>query len=220
LSVRSDRLRSLGEMAAGIAHALNQPLLGVRGLAEHSLIAMDRKWNVTEDKLRLRLTQIVDQSDRMSHIIEQVRMFAREAGGDDLGTVDVNEAVESAMSMVTAQFSSHGLELTLELGDGLPSVEANLFSLEEVLLNLVTNARHAVEEQAATCLDPRVIVSTALAGDDDTERVKIEVADNGTGIDPGILERVFDPFFTTKDPDKGTGLGLAISKSIVEQFRR
>ena len=221
LSMRSDRLRSLGEMAAGIAHELNQPLMGVRGLAEHCLIALSRRWILTEDKLRQRLSAIVEQSDRMSHIIEHVRMFAREAGGDAAQPVDVNEVVHSALGMISAQFGSHGLQLECELGDDLPSVEANQFSLEEVLLNLINNARDAVEDDGSRTgsVGPRVLVRTTVAGEQgDGQRVRIDVADNGAGIRPEILEKVFDPFFTTKDPDKGTGLGLSISKSIVEEY--
>lgn len=90
--------------------------------------------------------------------------------------------------MFGAQFSSHGVELKLELSLDLPSVEANLFSLGEVLINLVNNARYAVEEQAAsTQADPRVLVRTALAEKNGTRQVEIEIVDNGTGIDPAIL---------------------------------
>ena len=133
LSMRSDRLRSLGEMAAGIAHELNQPLVGVRGLAEHILIAMDRGWDLTEEKLRDRLTRVVEQADRMVHIIEHVRMFAREAGRPNPVPVQANDVVRSGMEMLGAQFRSHGLELASELSEGLPLVFANPFSLEEVI---------------------------------------------------------------------------------------
>ena len=221
LSMRSDRLRSLGEMAAGIAHELNQPLVGVRGLAEHNLIAMDRGWDLPEEKLRERLAQIVEQADRMVHIIEHVRMFAREAGKADVSQVQVNDVVRSGMELLDAQFRSHGVELDCEPAEDLPRVLANPFSLEEVILNLLSNARDAVESRAeeGEGLSPgRVLLRTGLDGKGPETRVRIEIEDNGVGIPPDILPKVFDPFFTTKDPDKGTGLGLAISRSIVEEF--
>jgi len=125
--------------------------------------------------------------------------------------------VTAAADLLQAQFRSHGLELAEELAEDLPPVLANPFSLEEVFLNLLTNARDAVEERDAGG-SGWVRVRTALLEEDGGAVVCIEVEDNGTGIDPEIVERIFDPFFTTKGPDRGTGLGLSISKSIVEQL--
>ena len=223
LSMRSDRLRSLGEMAAGIAHELNQPLVGVRGLAEHVLIGLDRGWDLPEEKLRGRMTRIVEQADRMVHIIEHVRLFAREAGKPDLSPVQVNDVAQSVVDMLGAQFRSHGMELNCEPAEGLPRVLANPFSLEEVVINLLNNARDAVEDLPKQESEPspgrgRVRVRTGLDGTGSALRVKIEVADTGVGIPQDVLSRIFDPFFTTKDPDKGTGLGLSVSKSIIETF--
>ena len=221
LSMRSDRLRSLGEMAAGIAHELNQPLVGVRGLAEHILIGLDRKWQLTEQVLRDRMGRIVEQSDRMVHIIEHIRMFAREADNPEVSQVPINDVVQSAVDLLGAQFRSHGLELQVSLADESPTVLANRFSLEEVLINLLSNARDAVESRRQR--DPTASVLIRLCtetqeGTAESNSVQIEVADSGDGIPKDILARIFDPFFTTKDPDKGTGLGLSISKSIVEQL--
>ncbi|MDP6775357.1 MAG: ATP-binding protein [Candidatus Latescibacteria bacterium] len=218
LSMRGDRLRSLGEMAAGIAHELNQPLVGVRGLAEHVLIAMERGWDLSRGKLEDRLRRIVDQADRMVHIIQHVRMFAREAGKKEVSPVEINDVVRSGMDMLDAQFKSHGVHLRAELADGLPCVLANPFSLEEVLINLLNNSRDAVEErlgEKGESQDGRVVVRTRASSGD---RIEIEVEDNGTGIPEEAVARVFDPFFTTKDPDRGTGLGLSVSRSIVEEF--
>ena len=221
LLVRSDRLRSLGEMAAGIAHELNQPLSGVRGLAEHILIGMQRGWQLSADTLRDRVERIVEQADRMVHIIEHIRLFAREAGKPERTVVQVNEVVDSAIDLLGAQFRSHGLELGCELGEGLSPVRANPFSLEEVLLNLLSNARDAVEEQPqeeGAVSQGRVQVRTSMHGSGAGLQVHIEVSDTGVGIAEEVRARMFDPFFTTKDPDKGTGLGLAISRSIVEEL--
>ena len=135
-------------MAAGIAHELNQPLVGVRGLAAHILNGMDRGWELGEEKIRQRIFKIVEQADRMVHIIEHVRMFAREAGKPELSPLQVNEVVRSAMDMLGAQFRSHGVDLDCELAEDLPLVVANPFSLEEVILNLLNNARDAVGGRA------------------------------------------------------------------------
>ena len=103
----------------------------------------------------------------------------------------------------------------------LPAVLANAYSLEEVLINLLNNARDAVEDrmqQDDTLSDPRIHIRTRQARNGQASWVTIEVEDTGKGIPPEIISKVFEPFFTTKDPDKGTGLGLSVSKSIVENF--
>ena len=224
LSLRSDRLRSLGEMAAGIAHELNQPLTGIRGFAEFIQISLDRGWALTPEKLRDRVARIVEQADRMTHIIEHVRMFSREAGRPEVRPVSVNEVARSAMDLLMVQFQSRGMDLASDLAEGLPPVSVNPFSLEEVLLNLLVNARDAVEQRLGAKPHPtdeaagRVVLRTKSEGADDGRVVLIEVIDRGGGIPEAVLPRVFEPFFTTKGLDKGTGLGLPISKSIVEQF--
>lgn len=219
-SVRMDRLLSLGEMAAGMAHELNQPLSGVRGLAEHLLIAMDRDWNISKEKSREKFKLIVEQADRMTHIIEHVRMFAREAGKPEVRAVDINDVVVSAISLLGEQFRVHGLTLKSELTDGLPPVLVNPFSLEEVILNLLSNARDAVEERmkADQAASSEILLRTCLDKENKKRPVKIQVIDRGIGISDELIPKIVDPFFTTKEPDKGTGLGLSICESITEQF--
>ena len=141
--------------------------MGVRGLAEHILIGLDRGWDLDEDKLRDRVGRIVEQADRMAHIIEHIRLFSREGGRVERSPVQVNEVVHAAVDMLGAQFRSRGLELYCELGKDLPLVAANPFSLEEVVLNLLTNARDAVEAQLQedTSQDSgRVLVRTVVEG--------------------------------------------------------
>ena len=221
LDLRTDRLRSLGEMAAGIAHELNQPLVGVRGLAEHFLISLERGWSLPDEKIRDRSSLIVQQADRMVHIIEHIRMFAREAGTPKTELAQVNDVVQSVLVMVEAQFRAHSLGLVVTLADDLPDVCLNRYSLEEVVLNLLSNARDAVEERLqgdGKSPSARIEVRTSVDADGEAPTVKIEVEDNGVGFPPELMDRAFDPFFTTKGPDKGTGLGLSISRSIAREF--
>ncbi len=221
LSMRSDRLRSLGEMAAGIAHELNQPLVGVRGLAEHLLIAQDRGWNLDAQTIRKKVATIIEQADRMTHIIDHIRIFAREAGKPEFRPVNINDVIETGTHLISAQFALHGLSLEKKLVVNPPQVMANPFTLEEVVLNLLANARDAVEERLSTEPDmksPGVFLRTDVFPTHTPTHVSIEICDNGSGIPDEIREKIFDPFFTTKAPDKGTGLGLAISKTIIEDF--
>jgi len=215
MTMHSDRLRSLGEMAAGIAHELNQPLTGVRGLAEHAIIGFEKGWKLDEGKLRGQLQKIVEQADRMVHIIQHVRTFARTNDRLELQVVEINGMVQSALSLLATQFRSRGLKLEIALADDLPPVQANKFSLEEVLFNLLSNARYAAEHRDKTDgAQGQIKVSTGISGDG---WVEISVEDNGVGIPPETLTKIFEPFFTTKEPNEGTGLGLSISQSIIEE---
>ncbi len=218
LQINSDRLRSLGEMATGVAHELNQPLVGVRGLAEHVLIAMDRGWDMDEERLRVKLEAIVEQADRMTQIIEHIRNFAREAGEATVHTLSLNDVVNSATELMRAQLRSHGIELELVLDDDLPEIVANPYSLEEVIFGLMINARDAVEEQMEQSApeSPSITIKTSADSSDGKPQVLLSVIDNGIGVPENLLPEVFEPFFTTKKPGLGTGLGLPTAKAIVE----
>ena len=222
LRMRSDRLRSLGEMAAGIAHELNQPLVGVRGFAELILHSMDNGLEISKDVIRSNTGTIVEQADRMVHIINHVRLFARDADSIETSIVDLNDVVRSGTSMLMAQFNSHGLLLENDLSPHELPVKVNPYSVEEVIFNLLSNARHSLGEKKETAGDeyrPCVRVITRKLAVNGSDVVTLKIADNGTGIPGHAAEKIFDPFFTTKDPDKGTGLGLSICKSIVESFQ-
>ena len=222
LTTRTDRLRSLGEMAAGIAHELNQPLGGIRGLAEHLLLGIKRGWGHSEEQTSEKLQRILEQADRMSHVIEHVRIFSRDAGKPETRPIDVNEVVESALELLEVQLRAHVIDVRRELDPVLPPVMANPFSLEEVVLNCLTNARDAIEERREEGIAPdspqRITLRTRREERDGGEKVVLEVRDTGCGVPVDRRERIFDPFFTTKGPDRGTGLGLSISRSIVEDL--
>ena len=218
---RADRLRSLGQLAAGIAHELNQPLVGVRGIAEHLLIGINRGWDLSDAKLREKLTLIVGQADRMSHIIQRVRMFASDAGKPETSCVQVNDVVTAAVSMLGPQLRTRGIKLDCELAQSIPLIQVNPMSLEEVLLNLVVNAADALTEltgNLATSTPQRILVRTQTDRHHDNNLVVIQVVDRGVGIPEDLLDKVFEPFLTTKDPDRGTGLGLAICEDLIGQM--
>jgi signal transduction histidine kinase len=219
--MRSDRLRSLGEMAAGIAHELNQPLVGVRGLAEIVLLNIGNGQKPLTDMIQKNVSRIVEQADRMVHIINHVRLFAREAGKVETSRVDLNEVVRSGIDILDAQFKAHGLMLETVFSTCLLPVLVNPYSVEEVILNMLSNSRDALDkklQQSPEGFLPTIQISTQLVRTDAAPVVRLIIKDNGIGIPFDNAEKIFDPFFTTKDPDKGTGLGLSISKTIIEDF--
>lgn len=220
LRLRADRLVSLGQMAGGIAHELNQPLVGVRGLAEHLLIARQRSWNLSNEDVEHSLHLIMEQADRMSHVIDHVRRFAREAGRGQAQPVQLNEVALSCLELLRTQFQSHGLDIEMELAEHLPYILANPFSLEEIIYNLLNNARDAVEEKYASTGPsmPPIRIRTERQDRDGKSYACLQVIDQGTGIPENLLEHLFEPFFTTKEPDRGTGLGLPICEAIVKEW--
>ena len=148
---------------------------------------------------------IVEQSDRMAHIVEHVRRFAGEAGSPDVSAVQVNDVVQSAIGMIGSQLRARGIEVAVETEADLPLVQINPFSLEEVVLSLLTNARDAVEQagRADGAAEESVMVRVRTHGGE--AGVEVVVEDRGAGIREELLDRVFEPFFTTKAPDRGTG---------------
>ena len=221
LRVHSDRLRSLGEMAAGIAHELNQPLVGVRGMAELIVLSAENERGFSREKTRKKAAIILEQADRMVHIIQHVRLFARESGQPETSVVDLNDVVQSGIGLLKTQFRAHGLRLETAPAHMQLPVRINPYSVEEVLLNLLTNARDALETQKQTdgpSFSPRIRIATFYAYRNGAATAGFKVEDNGGGIPTEIGERIFDPFFTTKGPDKGTGLGLSICKTIIEDL--
>ncbi|MCE5264027.1 MAG: GHKL domain-containing protein [Deltaproteobacteria bacterium] len=207
-----DRLAALGTLAAGIAHELNQPLNTIRVVTDGFLFGRTEGWPLDPEELFEGLEMISKQVARMDKVIRNVRNFAREerdAGGE---RATANEAIENVFSMIGRQIESHGIRVERDLDPALPLLKVSLSELEQVVMNLIVNARQALD---------------AISGGSKTLRVRtgsreravfIEVSDNGGGIPGELLEKIFDPFFTTKAAGKGTGLGLSICQSIVGKY--
>ena len=207
-----DRLTALGTLAAGIAHELNQPLNTIRVVTEGLLFGRDEGWPLDSEELYESMELISRQVMRMDKVIQSVRNFSREDGGQTVENVNANEAVENVFSIIGRQIEAHGIRLEKDLDPELPSFRANLNELEQVLMNLIVNARQALDEsrRSSKILGVRTGCRDGL--------VLIEVSDNGAGVPEPLLEKIFEPFFTTKGVGKGTGLGLSISQSIVSKF--
>lgn len=219
--MQSSRLVSLGQMAAGVAHELNQPLTTISLLAERVELRQERGMEVTDQMQAQWARAIVEQVDRMSGIINHLRAFSRDRSHDLHSEVAVNDVVEGALKMTGAQLKSQGIEVHLDLGADLPPVLGEPFRLEQVLLNLIRNSQDAMEERLDPDGEPEgdirekaLAIRTRRRGDGN-EEVTLEVEDSGVGMSEETRLLLFQPFFTTKDPDKGTGLGLSISHTIV-----
>ena len=207
------RLATVGEMSAGIAHELNQPLTAVANYAQacDRLLALPDP-DITE--IREALRQITAQAVRAGDIIRRLRMLAR----NDLvqrKLTDVNVLVEELQELILLDAKAYGVTYKIDLTPDLPRVEADEAQVQQVIVNLVRNAIEALSQAAdATTGSPEISVSTRLSRQSDVE---IAVCDNGPGLAPAVIARLFDPFCSTKP--NGTGLGLAISRTIVKSHQ-
>ncbi len=215
---QNERLQSIGTLAAGIAHEVNNPLAFIRSnlsqlhalgeRAESHRPGETVKWPEELCDLRQIAEETLDGIGRIERIVADMRGLAtaREAGSDPFAPVRVNDVVRDAIRLADlARAPTRALRTELE--EGLPSVLGSAERLVQALLNLLVNAKHAVEKSQ----EPHIAVHTQLC----EGAVEICVCDNGPGVEAEHQERIFDPFFTTKGPDRGTGLGLAIAYDIV-----
>jgi two-component system sensor kinase FixL len=204
---RVARLATMGEMAAGLAHEVNQPLTAITAYARACEHYLDGP-RPDIDEVRSALREIVAEGHRAGEVIRRLRQMVRSDLPDERSTLDVNDLIEELRILLTADARVHRTELELALPADLPQISANGAQLQQVVLNLARNAFEAVQEMPET--ERRVEIATAIREGE----IEIRVSDNGPGIAPQIRERLFDPFASTKGA--GTGLGLAISHTIVK----
>ncbi|SHI82408.1 sensor histidine kinase [Desulfofundulus thermosubterraneus] len=204
--IQSAKLAAIGEMAAGVAHELNNPMTVILGNAQ----MLHRELGSGHPAFQL-LQDIVTCGLRCKKIIQNLLTFARH----DLPAVaptDLNEVVERVLSLVKYQINRNGIKVQTDLAPDLPRVAANGQQLDQVLINLLLNARDALEGVER---ERYIRIGTGVRrGENGRRYVFAAVRDNGQGISPKNVSRVFDPFFTTKEASRGTGLGLSVSLGI------
>jgi C4-dicarboxylate-specific signal transduction histidine kinase len=204
--VQAGKLATLGELTTGIAHELNNPLNNI-GLFVGNALDEIAAGHVDDARVAGQLREAMEQVERAGEIISHLRTFGR-AAAVQFERVDVNEVLERALSFMHEQLRLCNVTLALDLDGADTFVEGNAIQLEQIVINLLTNARDALREQDGA----RSIRLTTRRLE---EAVRIVVADNGSGIPTELEERIFDPFFTTKEVGGGTGLGLSITYGIV-----
>jgi PAS domain S-box-containing protein len=200
--IRSEKLSSVGVLAAGVAHEINNPLTTILGYAK--LLLEGRE---AEDPDYSALDLVADEARRVQEIVRNLLDFSRQETGEVVPTA-LNELVERTLNLAAPDLRKRGIEVERELGEDLPAVLADPRRTEQVFVNLVTNAAHAMNSGGTL---------TVRSGHTSGHRAAVfaEFRDTGHGIPAEILPRIFDPFFTTKEPGEGTGLGLAISQRIM-----
>jgi len=215
--IQASKMATLGEMATGVAHELNQPLSVIKTAGSFFMKKINKKEAIKDEILFTMASEIVSHVDRASKIISHMREFGRKSDMK-MEAVQVNDVLRKAFEIFSQQLKVRGIEAVWDLETDLPLIAADPGRLEQVFINLLINARDAIEDHhnafadSTQSLEKKIRLSTRTEKDS----VIIELEDTGKGIPPEIMDKIFEPFFTTKEVGKGTGLGLSISYGIVK----
>jgi two-component system NtrC family sensor kinase len=211
-TVRGEKLASVGLLASGVAHELNNPLTGILTFSHLVRRKMPDKSPDAED-----MDLVIRETKRCAAIIKRLLDFAREKHPEKKFN-DINQVIEDTVRIVERPAHLRDIEITLNLDRTLPPIWIDADQIKQVVMNMVVNAQHAVEEKGSIAVSTRRVMQSP-PGAQSTEpvpMVEIAIVDTGCGIPEQNLQRIFDPFFTSKDVGKGTGLGLSVSHGIVE----
>jgi two-component system NtrC family sensor kinase len=209
--LQADRLASLGQLAASVAHEINNPVSGVLNLSMlvERIIANGQIPPGREAEVRKYLSQISTETARVGRIVSDLLAFSRRSK-PQRNPSDLNRLIRTTLGLVGHKLKLIGVEPVLDLEDDLPMVECDGSQIQQVILNLVMNAAEAMQSRQGGKLTVTTLVSSAR------DSVELRVEDTGEGIAPENMAKIFDPFFTTKPEGKGVGLGLAVLYGIVK----
>jgi len=214
--IQASKLATLGEMATGVAHELNQPLSVIKTVSSFFIKKMNKHEKIADDTLSTMLVKVDSNVDRASKIINHMRQFARKTEMD-LERVHINEILEHTFEIFSQQLKVRGIQLVWDAQDDLPRIMADPGRLEQVFINLLVNARDAIEKKwdntGRKNDNDQIVIKTRT----ERKNVVVEIRDTGIGIPETLSEKIFEPFFTTKEVGKGTGLGLSISYGIIKE---
>ncbi|MBW1896053.1 MAG: PAS domain S-box protein [Deltaproteobacteria bacterium] len=213
LLVQTGKMATLGEMATGVAHELNQPLNVIQVGTDFLAKMIKRGKKVSDDELLKVSRNISGQVKRATNIVGHLREFGRKS---DLNVypVDLNEPIRDVFTLLGQQLKLRNIKVNFQLESAMPKILGDKNRLEQIFLNLITNARDAMEAKG-----PEAIKELTITTYQEGKSVLAAISDTGIGVPNGIQKKIFDPFFTTKEAGKGTGLGLSITYNLVKDFR-
>ncbi len=204
--IQSEKLSAIGELISGIAHELNNPLTGVMGYSQLLQLRKD-----LDDRARESLLKINNLAMRCQKIVQNLLSFARKQKPERIMS-SVNDILERTIELRNYELAVNNIEIVRELDRNLPKTIADTHQLQQVFLNVITNAEHAMLQSHGR---GRLVIRSRA--DHPNSRIVVEIADDGPGIPEAQISKIFDPFFTTKEVGKGTGLGLSLSYGIIKE---
>ena len=215
--VQSEKLGAIGQLAAGVAHELNNPLGGILGYAQFTLekLSKNEPDNTTSKEIESYVRYVGDietQARRCKTIVQNLLRFSRSTQGVEMEEIDINTAIEDTLSFVEHQLRLHHITLETELDPNIPKIQGNEGQLQQVFTNLIINGMHASEPDSLIVIKSHY--SPALGEFDGA--VELKFTDHGCGISDEDIKKIFEPFYTTKEIGKGTGLGLSVSYGIIK----
>ncbi|MCX6306119.1 MAG: PAS domain S-box protein [Bacteroidetes bacterium] len=213
--MHADRMANLGEMASGIAHEINQPLNIISMVMDKILFETAKTASVDVGFLTAKSEKIFENITRIRNIIDHVRAFSRSHDDYVLTAFDINASIENGVSMIAEQFKHLGISLNLDLEKQLPQIFGNTYEFEQVIINLLVNAKDAVIDKKSH-QDGFTELIVGIRSYQENLSLIVEVSDNGIGISNDDINHILLPFYTTKDEGKGTGLGLSICYQIIK----
>ena len=211
-ALRAGQMAAIGELAAGVAHEINNP---INGIINYSQVLLDEMGEGGDGNSRDILARIIKESERVAIIVRNLLTFARQR--DEVAeAVDIRTVIVECVELLLYQFNKDGITVELDVPEDLPSLQGNPQQLHQVFLNLLTNARYALNQRYKG-QDPgkRIVICSRLISPGGRPFIRTTVTDWGIGIPQDIIDRIFDTLFTTKPPGEGTGVGLSISKGLV-----
>jgi len=204
--VQAGKMAALGQLSAGIAHELKQPLTGIMGFMDEALEDLELE---NDNPVIESLNIVKKEAERMQNIVNGIRKFSR-ASGIQKEPIDINIVINESLLLLRKQLENHNVKVETTLDENLPKAFANASQMQQVFVNMIANARDAMETKGCGTLT----VKTALLKDD--KYIEVFIKDTGCGMPKDVIKKLAEPFFTTKGPEKGTGLGTSISFSIIE----
>jgi PAS domain S-box-containing protein len=210
---QSSKMASIGELSAGVAHEINNPLNGIINFAQ---LLKDEEQPRSEFEQQM-IDGIIDEGQRIAHIVRGLLTFAR-ADAHELSQVHFADSLKTSIALFGRQFEKEDITVEIDLEPNLPFVRADGSRLRQVVVNMISNAYHALKAKPADSLERKLFRITARRAGKNGEIVRVEFYDNGVGIKREVLSKVFDPFFTTRRETGGTGLGLSVSFGIIRDF--
>jgi len=216
--IQASKMATLGEMATGVAHELNQPLSVIKTASRFFMKKINKRQKIADDVLFTMAQEIDSYVDRATKIISHMRQFGRQSD-ITVEKVQVNETLKKALEILGQQLKVRGIEVIWDLEPDLPLILADSDRLEQVFINLLINARDAIDERWQSQPQQKGEKQITLKTQSDSQWITVTISDTGAGIPDSILERIFEPFFTTKKVGQGTGLGLSISYGIIRDLK-
>lgn len=214
--VQAGKLAALGELAAGVAHELNQPLQSIRGYTQElqSILELPILNQPFENEVKSFMGEVINHVDKMSKIISHLRSFTRKST-EDMEWVDVTHPILEAYKMLDRQLKSRGIEVETFFSKECPSVFVNALQIEQVFINLFSNARDAIEAKGTG--KGKITIQTSRVETKAGDFTEIRFKDDGVGMSEKTIQKAFNPFYTTKEVGKGMGLGLSLSYGMISK---